>query len=357
MCRALRAAAAAVHTPGPVAAMVGKARPFRGQTAAPRSCVPCALLSACGTPPGPTLTRSLVTRAQTPALPSRGLGGERGAGLQRLNAESAAAGESKCAGEQTRRLCPDSQWAPAAVWPTWGRLVGDERQGSGGRPSPRAWAPAPGRGAWPVRPPEPRLSLPADHQPDGAGELDHRHPLRLLRRRGAAPPQGGHATPAQVGDQEAGAEDRHGREDEEDGRDAALLRHRLQEEEDHPGPGARRAALRARGVLRWSAAPCRLPACAVSAGSRQLTGPCWTAGSQRLAGPRPVCLWFPQTRGLGWEGAGGGGHCRPPWIYGCGSLGKSHRPCDIQAPLPEKLGVPLAPPSGESHTHTQTCGA
>ena len=52
-----------------------------------------------------------------------------------------------------------------------------------------------------------------------------------------APPQGGHAAAAEVGDQKAGAEDRHGREDEEDGRDAAVFRHGLKEKEDHPGSG------------------------------------------------------------------------------------------------------------------------
>lgn len=77
----------------------------------------------------------------------------------------------------------------------------------------------------------------ADHQPDGAGELDHRHPLRLRGRCRETPPQGGHPAAAEVGDQKAGAEDRHGREDEEDGRDAAVFRHRLKEKEDHPGSG------------------------------------------------------------------------------------------------------------------------
>lgn len=81
----------------------------------------------------------------------------------------------------------------------------------------------------------PRPAL-ADHQPDGAGELDHRHPLRLRGRCRETPPQG-HAAAAEVGDQKAGAEDRHGREDEEDGRDAAVFRHGLKEKEDHPGSG------------------------------------------------------------------------------------------------------------------------
>lgn len=46
-----------------------------------------------------------------------------------------------------------------------------------------------------------------DHQPDGAGELDHGHPLRLRSRRRKTPPQGRHAPAPQVRNQKTGTED------------------------------------------------------------------------------------------------------------------------------------------------------
>lgn len=72
---------------------------------------------------------------------------------------------------------------------------------------------------------------------NGAGELDHGDPLGLRRRSGSAAPQGRHRAPAANRNPQAGAEDRHGREDEEDGRHAAVHGHRRQEEEDNPGAG------------------------------------------------------------------------------------------------------------------------
>lgn len=77
----------------------------------------------------------------------------------------------------------------------------------------------------------------SDVRTDGTGELDHSNPLRLCCSFGSAAPQGGYsATVANRGPQ-AGTEDRHGREDEEDGRHAAVYCHRYQEEEDHTGAG------------------------------------------------------------------------------------------------------------------------
>lgn len=74
----------------------------------------------------------------------------------------------------------------------------------------------------------------ADQQPNGAGKLDHSHPLSMRRCRRPSASQRRHSSTAAFRDQEAGAEDRHGREDEEDGGNAALSRHRHQEAEDHP---------------------------------------------------------------------------------------------------------------------------
>lgn len=75
----------------------------------------------------------------------------------------------------------------------------------------------------------------ADLQPDGAGELDHSHPLGVCHRRGPPAPQRGHGAPASCRNQEAGAEDRHGWEDEENGRHAAVCCNWHQEEEDDSG--------------------------------------------------------------------------------------------------------------------------
>lgn len=72
---------------------------------------------------------------------------------------------------------------------------------------------------------------------NGAGELDHGDSLGLRRRSGPAAPQGRHRAAAADRNPQAGAEDRHGREDEEDGRHAAVHGHRRQEEEDDPGAG------------------------------------------------------------------------------------------------------------------------
>lgn len=70
-----------------------------------------------------------------------------------------------------------------------------------------------------------------------AGELDHGDPLGVRRSSGSAAPQGRHGAPAANRNPQVGAEDRHGREDEEDGRHAAVHGHRRQEEEDHSGAG------------------------------------------------------------------------------------------------------------------------
>lgn len=77
----------------------------------------------------------------------------------------------------------------------------------------------------------------SDLRSNRAGELDHGDPLSVRRRSGAAAPQGGHGATAADRNPQVGAEDRHGREDEEDGRHAAVHSHRWQEEEDHSGAG------------------------------------------------------------------------------------------------------------------------
>lgn len=77
----------------------------------------------------------------------------------------------------------------------------------------------------------------SDVRPDRAGELDHCNSLRMCRGAGSPAPQGGHSATAANRDPQAGAEDRHGREDEEDGRHAAVYCHWHQEEEDHTGAG------------------------------------------------------------------------------------------------------------------------
>lgn len=80
----------------------------------------------------------------------------------------------------------------------------------------------------------------SDLRSNRAGELDHGDPLSLRRSSGSAAPQGRHGATAANRNPQAGAEDRHGREDEEDGRHAAVHGHRWQEEEDHSGAGMTR---------------------------------------------------------------------------------------------------------------------
>lgn len=77
----------------------------------------------------------------------------------------------------------------------------------------------------------------SDIRPDRTGELDHGDPLRLCRSFGSAAPQGGYSATVTNRDPQTGAEDWHGREDEKDGRYAAVNCHRYQEEEDHTGAG------------------------------------------------------------------------------------------------------------------------
>lgn len=77
----------------------------------------------------------------------------------------------------------------------------------------------------------------SDIRPDGTGELDHSDPLGMCRSPRSAAPQGGHGEAAANWDPQARAEDWHGREDEEDGRHAAVHRHWHKEEEDHTGAG------------------------------------------------------------------------------------------------------------------------
>lgn len=76
---------------------------------------------------------------------------------------------------------------------------------------------------------------PVDLQPDRAGKLDHSHPLSMCHYCRPPASQRGHCSATSRRDQEARAEDRHGREDEEDGRHAAVCCHWHQEEEDDPG--------------------------------------------------------------------------------------------------------------------------
>lgn len=65
----------------------------------------------------------------------------------------------------------------------------------------------------------------SDIRPDRTGELDHGDPLRMCRCSCSAASQGGYGATAANRDPQAGAEDRHGREDEEDGRHATVHRH------------------------------------------------------------------------------------------------------------------------------------
>lgn len=64
-----------------------------------------------------------------------------------------------------------------------------------------------------------------DLQSDRAGKLDHSHTLSVRYRHRPPASQRGHRSAASLRNQEAGAEDRHGREDEEDGRYAAVSCH------------------------------------------------------------------------------------------------------------------------------------
>lgn len=77
----------------------------------------------------------------------------------------------------------------------------------------------------------------SDLRSNRAGELDHGDPLSVRRSSGSAASQGRHGAAAANRNPQVGAEDRHGREDEEDGRHAAGHSHRRQEEEDHSGAG------------------------------------------------------------------------------------------------------------------------
>lgn len=75
----------------------------------------------------------------------------------------------------------------------------------------------------------------ADLQPDRAGELDHSHPFGMCHCRRPPASQRGHSAPASRRNQETGAEDWHGREDEENGGHAAVCCYWHQEEEDDLG--------------------------------------------------------------------------------------------------------------------------
>lgn len=80
----------------------------------------------------------------------------------------------------------------------------------------------------------------SDLRSNGAGELDHGDPLCMRRSSGSAAPQRRHGETAANRNPQAGAEDRYGREDEEDGRHAAVHGNRRQEEEDYSGAGMKR---------------------------------------------------------------------------------------------------------------------
>lgn len=79
--------------------------------------------------------------------------------------------------------------------------------------------------------------LSPDIQSNRTGELDHGDPFCVCCCCCTAAPQGGHRTAAAGRDPQAGAEDWHGRENEEDGRHAAFHHNWCQEEEDHTGAG------------------------------------------------------------------------------------------------------------------------
>ena len=78
---------------------------------------------------------------------------------------------------------------------------------------------------------------PSGQQPAGPGELGDGPPLgqRLALRQ--APREGGHGAAAEEPDARPAAEDRHGQQDEENGRAAAIRRQRPQEQEGHREPG------------------------------------------------------------------------------------------------------------------------
>lgn len=80
----------------------------------------------------------------------------------------------------------------------------------------------------------------SDFGSNRARELDHGDTLGVCRSSGSAAPQGGHGATASNRNTQAGAENWHGREDEEDGRYAAVHGHWRQEEEDHSGAGMKR---------------------------------------------------------------------------------------------------------------------
>lgn len=82
--------------------------------------------------------------------------------------------------------------------------------------------------------------LPPTHtgeQPDRPGELGDGDALGLCLPVRQAPRQGGHCAPPAEPDPRPPAEDRHGRQDEEDGRAAAVHRQRPQEPQSHREPG------------------------------------------------------------------------------------------------------------------------
>lgn len=81
------------------------------------------------------------------------------------------------------------------------------------------------------------LSYLAGHQPDGPGELGDVHPLGLRLPAGQAPGEGGHAAPPPLPDPVAAAQDRPGREDEEDGGAAAVGHQGAEEQEGGGEPG------------------------------------------------------------------------------------------------------------------------
>lgn len=87
----------------------------------------------------------------------------------------------------------------------------------------------------------------SDIWPDRTGELDYGDPLCMRRCSGSAASQGGYSASAANRDPQARAEDRHGREDEEDGRHAAVYRHRRQEEKDYTGAGMEQGQKEAKG--------------------------------------------------------------------------------------------------------------
>lgn len=81
------------------------------------------------------------------------------------------------------------------------------------------------------------LSSLAGQQPDRPRELGDGHPLRQCLLAGQAPGEGGHGAPAAEPGPRPPAEDRHGWEDEEDGRVAADSGQQPQEPQGHREPG------------------------------------------------------------------------------------------------------------------------